>query len=148
MVIGGQERGGSPQQARLDATTPVLLDGTGDRRLRLELLRWLLNPEIDQIDMAVSFIMKSGLALIADHLEAALRRGASVRILTTDYLDITDPDALAALLDLADWPGLARSAGRLEVRVFHDPSVSFHPKAYRSDPRTAQRPVVSWAAPT
>ncbi len=66
---------------------PVLLDGSDDRRLRLELLRWLINPEIDQIDMAVSFIMKSGMNVIAGHLDAALQRGAHIRILTTDYLD-------------------------------------------------------------
>lgn len=130
MASGGQGREASPRDASLDDSTPVLLDGFGDRRLRLELLRWLINPEIDQIDMAVSFIMKSGLALIADHLEAALQRGAHIRVLTTDYLDITDPDALATLLDLADWPAASGSAGRLEVKVFHDPSVSFHPKAY------------------
>lgn len=130
MASGGQGREGGPQDASLDDSTPVLLDGLGDRKLRLELLRWLINPEIDQIDMAVSFIMKSGLALIADHLEAALQRGARIRILTTDYLDITDPDALATLLDLADWPAASGSAGRLAVKVFHDPSMSFHPKAY------------------
>ncbi|MCY3890506.1 MAG: DEAD/DEAH box helicase family protein [bacterium] len=130
MASGGRGREGSPRDAPLDDSTPVLLDGFGDRKLRLELLRWLINSEIDQIDMAVSFIMKSGLALIADHLEAALQRGASIRILTTDYLDITDPDALATLLDLADWPAASGNAGRLEVKVFHDPSMSFHPKAY------------------
>ncbi len=140
MAIESQGRGDSPRNAAADESTPVLFDGFGNRRLRLELLRWLINPEIDRIDMAVSFIMKSGLTLIADHLEAALQRGAHIRILTTDYLDITDPDALAALLDLADWSGadwsgadwagMAAGAGRLEVRVFHDPSVSFHPKAY------------------
>ena len=130
MASGGRWREGSPRDAPLDDSTPVLLDGFGDRKLRLELLRWLINPEIDQIDMAVSFIMKSGLALIADHIEAALQRGARIRILTTDYLDITDPDALATLLDLADWPAAIGSAGRLEVKVFHDPSMSFHPKAY------------------
>lgn len=130
MASGGQGREDSSRDTPLDDSTPVLLDGFGDRRLRLELLRWLINPEIDRIDMAVSFIMKSGLALIADHLEAALQRGAHIRILTTDYLDITDPDALATLLDLADWPVVSGSAGRLEVKVFHDPSMSFHPKAY------------------
>lgn len=130
MAIGSREGEGGFRDTPSGYSTPVLLDGFGDRRLRLELLRWLINPDIDQIDMAVSFIMKSGLALIADHLEAALQRGARIRILTTDYLDITDPDALASLLDLADWAVVGGSAGRLEVKVFHDPSVSFHPKAY------------------
>lgn len=130
MPNGGEARESGPSEESFAIGEPALLDGLGDRKLRLELLRWLINPEIDQIDMAVSFIMKSGLALIADHLEAALQRGAHIRILTTDYLDITDPDALATLLDLADWPRPSGSAGTLEVKVFHDPSVSFHPKAY------------------
>ena len=107
---------------------PVLLDGVGDRHLYLEILRWLINPEIDQIDLAVSFIMKSGVNLIASHLEVALQRGARIRIITTDYLSITDPDALTQLLDLADRPDLGD--GQFQVKVFHDPKVSFHPKAY------------------
>lgn len=130
MPNGGEARESGLGETPFGGGEPVLLDGFGDRKLRLELLRWLINPEIDQVDMAVSFIMKSGLALIADHLEAALQRGAHIRILTTDYLDITDPDALAALLDLAEWAAASGSPGRLEVKVFHDPSVSFHPKAY------------------
>ena len=107
---------------------PILLDGSGDRRLYLEILRWLINPDIDRIDLAVSFIMKSGVNLIADHLEVALLRGARIRLLTTDYLSITDPDALTHLLDLADRPDLDES--QFQVKVFHDPKVSFHPKAY------------------
>ncbi|MCY3578155.1 MAG: DEAD/DEAH box helicase family protein [bacterium] len=107
---------------------PILLDGFGDRHLYLEILRWLINPDIDRIDLAVSFIMKSGVDLIADHLEIALQRGARIRFLTTDYLSITDPDALTRLLDLADRPDLDES--QLQLRVFHDPKVSFHPKAY------------------
>ncbi len=106
----------------------MLLDGVGDHRLSLELMRWLVNPDIDRIDLAVSFIMRSGLEVIAGHLEAALQRGASIRIITTDYLAITDPDALTWLIDLADQPN--PNEGRLLVKVFHDPKVSFHPKAY------------------
>ncbi|MCY4104404.1 MAG: phospholipase D-like domain-containing protein [bacterium] len=57
--------------------------------------------------------------------EDALDRGARVRVLMTDYLAITDPDALTQLADLA-------SGGdrRLEVRLFGGGSAAFHPKAY------------------
>ena len=75
--------------------------------------------------MAVSFVMKSGLARILEPLEDALDRGARVRILTTDYLAITDPDALTRLADLAEDPDRL-----LEVRLFGGGSVAFHPKAY------------------
>ena len=103
---------------------PPLVDGQ-ERSLRLELLRCLRSNVFDRIDLVVSFIMKSGLAIIARPLEDAIERGARARILTTDYLEITDADALARLLDLADSFG-----DRLEVRVFSDASTSFHPKAY------------------
>ncbi|MCY3924498.1 MAG: DEAD/DEAH box helicase family protein [bacterium] len=105
--------------------TPVLLDGSAEGRLLPHLIDRLRDPDLDRIDMAVSFVMKSGLARILQPLEDALDRGAHVRILTTDYLAITDPDALTQLADLA-------SGGdrRLEVRLFGGRSVAFHPKAY------------------
>lgn len=128
MSEGDAGRASAPGGSPFVDGQPLLLDGFDDRHLHLEILRWLINPEIDQVDLAVSFIMKSGVKLIAGHLEAALQRGAWVRIITTDYLSITDPDALTQLLDLADRPDL--SDAQLQVKVFHDPKVSFHPKAY------------------
>ena len=104
---------------------PVLLDGSAEGRLLPHLIDRLRDPDLDRIDMAVSFVMKSGLARILEPLEDALDRGARVRILTTDYLAITDPDALTQLADLAE--GGDR---RLEVRLFSGGSVAFHPKAY------------------
>ncbi len=104
---------------------PVLYDGSEDGRLLPQLLDRLSDRALDRIDMAVSFVMKSGLARILRPLEDALDRGAHVRILTTDYLAITDPDALTQLADLAEDPDR-----RLEVRLFSGGSVAFHPKAY------------------
>jgi superfamily II DNA or RNA helicase/diadenosine tetraphosphate (Ap4A) HIT family hydrolase/HKD family nuclease len=103
---------------------PPLVDGQ-ERTLRLELVACLRSGRFDRIDLVVSFIMKSGLAMISRQLEDAITRGAYARILTTDYFQITDPDALTQLLDLADVLGDA-----LTVRVFHDDTTSFHPKAY------------------
>ena len=104
---------------------PVLFDGSEGGRLLPQLLDRLGDRALDRIDMAVSFVMKSGLARIVGPLEDALDRGAHARILTTDYLAITDPDALTQLADLAE--GADR---RLEVRLFSGGSVAFHPKAY------------------
>ena len=73
---------------------PVLYDGSEDGRLLPRLLDRLGDRALDRIDMAVSFVMKSGLARILGPLEDALDRRAHVRVLTTDYLAITDPDAL------------------------------------------------------
>ncbi len=112
-------------EAGRGGATPVLLDGSAEGRLLPHLIDRLGDPDLDRIDMAVSFVMKSGLARIRGPVEDALDRGARVRILTTDYLAITDPDALTQLADLAE--GGDR---RLEVRLFSGGSVAFHPKAY------------------
>ncbi|NLD75051.1 MAG: DEAD/DEAH box helicase family protein, partial [Acidimicrobiales bacterium] len=67
-----------------------------------------------------------GLNLIARYLDEALERGASVRLLTTDYGLITDASALGFFLDRLG----QHEAGSLAARVFSDPSTSFHPKGY------------------
>jgi len=69
--------------------------------------------------------------------------GAKVRVLTTDYLTVTDPDALARLLDLAEvWPEA------VATRVFQDPATSFHPKAYLFSSADGAAAQPSWAATT
>ncbi len=126
----GAAQAPTPIAGATAAASPELFDGV-DRRLLLELKRCLINERFDRIDLLVSFVMKSGLAAIDSNLESALTRGAAVRVLTTDYLAVTDADALARLLDVAEWCAAADYvAGSLEVRVWHDPRVSFHPKAY------------------
>ena len=95
-------------------------------KLRLELTRCLIREDMDRIDLLVSFVKRSGLGLIAHRIDEALARGAHIRLLTTDYLCITDAAALGFFLDrISDG-----SPGRLEARVFSDPATSFHPKAY------------------
>jgi superfamily II DNA or RNA helicase/HKD family nuclease/predicted house-cleaning noncanonical NTP pyrophosphatase (MazG superfamily) len=71
--------------------------------------------------LAVAFVMRSGTEMLDGALRAALLRGAEIRLLTTDYLDVTEPDALDALLALH---------GKFEARVHSHPRRSFHPKAY------------------
>ena len=112
----------------LEGQSSHLIDGRAGRTLKLELLRCLINPEFNRVDLLVSFIMKSGLRTVLSKLAQSIERGAQVRVLTTDYLQITDADALAQLLDLAETAhGLP---GSIELRVFSDPLTSFHPKAY------------------
>lgn len=119
----------APPDAATGAPATELFDARREEsRLKLELLRCLRAEAFDRIDLVVSFIMRSGLDLILDRLEDAVARGARARVLTTDYLDVTDPDALAQLLDLQE---ATRSGhGSLEARVWQDRSGSFHPKAY------------------
>ena len=63
-----------------------------------------------RIDITVSFIRYSGLRLILDALIDALDRGVEMRILTEDYLNVTEPMALRHLL-------LLQEAGA-DVRIF------------------------------
>lgn len=55
-----------------------------------------------EIEIAVSFIQPSGINLLFNPLLEALVSGASVTILTSDYLDITHPIALRHLMILAE----------------------------------------------
>ncbi|MBA1443385.1 MAG: DEAD/DEAH box helicase family protein [Chromatiales bacterium] len=76
-----------------------------------------------EIDITVAFIRQSGLDLIFDALRDAMGRSTVIRVLTSDYLDVTEPQALRRLMLLAE-----RGA---DVRLFStagDPS--FHIKSY------------------
>lgn len=73
------------------------------------------------VDFCVAFIQLSGLRLLEEHLRDLLSRGCRLRILTGDYMDVTDPQALQGLLDLD---------GNIDLRVFEARRVSFHPKSY------------------
>ncbi len=69
----------------------------------------------------VSFMMVSGLELILPSLQRSLDKGTQIKILTGDYLYITQPDALSRLDELV---------GDIELRLWKSHGVSFHPKAY------------------
>lgn len=79
----------------------------------------------NQADLAVAFIKTTGLRLLWSDLQAMAEAGGvnRVRVLTSDYLDITDPEALRLLL-------LLQESGA-EVRVYTTQNQgSFHLKAY------------------
>lgn len=87
-----------------------------------------------------AFVQESGLRRIRQSLDAALRTGARVRLLTGDYLNITQASALEMLLDwLANWPEAddeeAVRRGVLEARIVEVERLpgrtrSFHPKSW------------------
>ena len=85
------------------------------------------------VDVVVAFVKPSGTQLLWPRLAEVLDRGGRVRLLTGDYLGITEPSALVELLNLAE-----RDGGTLELRVFNtsapgfssDLPRAFHPKAY------------------
>jgi len=51
-------------------------------------------------DICVAFTLRSGIELLQEDLQELLDRRGRLRLLTGDYLDATDPDALARLTDL------------------------------------------------
>jgi superfamily II DNA or RNA helicase/diadenosine tetraphosphate (Ap4A) HIT family hydrolase/HKD family nuclease len=103
---------------------PELLSTGGDRPLSRYLSADLAHAT--ELDAAVAFVLKSGVDRIYDYLEELLARNGRLRLLAGDYLDITDPDALRQLMDLA----VAHPGARVELRVYETAGVSFHPKAY------------------
>ena len=80
-----------------------------------------------RVQMAVAFILMSGVEYLGPHVRDLLDRGGTAEILTGDYLGVSDPDALQALLDLGEQ---ADAKSRLALRVFEARELSFHPKAY------------------
>lgn len=97
---------------------------TGDQGVDRQLL-YQLNMCINKankIDVIVSFLMTSGVKLLIKQLKRAVNRGARLRILTGNYLGITQPEALYLLRrELGD---------DFQLRMYNDSTRSFHPKAY------------------
>jgi superfamily II DNA or RNA helicase/diadenosine tetraphosphate (Ap4A) HIT family hydrolase len=76
-------------------------------------------------DLAVAFVLETGFSLLEAHLDDLLDRGGRLRLLTGDYLGVTEPNVLLHLLDLRE-----RHPERTELCVFESAGGSFHPKSY------------------
>ena len=78
------------------------------------------------IEIAVSFIRMSGLSLIIQDIEDAMNseeRNVKLSLLTSDYMNITEPQALKRLMLLKE-----RGA---EIQIFESKqATSFHLKSY------------------
>lgn len=126
VVSGGLQAGRIHQVVERNATAAAsarhLICG-GDDPLLPHLLTHL--DSCCRADIVVAFILESGIDLLEEHFKDLLNRGGQIRLLTGDYLGITDPRALYRLADLQ-----AAAMGRFDTRVFETCGVSFHPKAY------------------
>lgn len=97
---------------------------TGDRDRRMYLYYQLVGSlrKAVSVDIIVSFLMESGVKMLLEELESALNRGARIRILTGNYLGITQPSALYLI---------KRKLGdRVDLRFYNEKNRSFHPKSY------------------
>ncbi|WP_053985670.1 DEAD/DEAH box helicase family protein [Niameybacter massiliensis] len=74
------------------------------------------------IDIIVSFLMESGVKLLLGDLKEAINRGVKIRLLTGNYLHITEPSALYLIREAL--------GERLDLRLYNVQNKSFHPKAY------------------
>src|SRR5690606_36667161 len=76
------------------------------------------------IYIVTSFVMRSGVALLAPHLKEAAERGAEIKVLAGDYLYVTQPEGLRLLCGIHP---------NIEARLWRSRGMSFHPKAYLFD---------------
>ena len=97
---------------------------TGGQDKRMYLYYQLLNSlkRADSVDIVVSFMMESGVRMLLGELDNALKRGAKIRILTGNYLGITQPSALYLIKH--------KLGEQVDLRFYNEKNRSFHPKSY------------------
>ncbi len=123
---------------------PLVTGGEDDPFLRAPLLP--LFEVAERIAIVTAFAQESGVRRIEPYLQrATLGSRSEVRLVTGDYLEITQVSALERLLDLQAASQLAddddadddeAARGRMEVRVVEVEQLpgrtrSFHPKSWR-----------------
>ena len=104
----------------IEPTNVMTGDDRRERFLLYQLKMSIANAK--KIDIIVSFLMESGVRMILKDLKIALERGAKIRLLTGNYLGITQPSALYLIKkELGE---------QIDLRFYNDKERSFHPKAY------------------
>ena len=97
---------------------------TGDSNRVVQLYYQLINSirTAKKIDIVVSFLMESGVKMLLKELRKAIDNGVKIRLLTGNYLGITQPSALYLI---------KHELGNLvDLRFYNEKNRSFHPKAY------------------
>jgi len=92
-----------------------------------------LSADAKGIYLLLAFIRTSGVDEIFPALSAAVQAGADLKILTGDYLWITEPDALTRLLTLGP---------QVEIRLWHTDGQAFHPKAFLFESETTLHVII------
>lgn len=105
--------------SKLPFTEPALI--TNDDRSNLFIELKAAFAECEFFELNVAFISYSGLQIMLDLLKAADDRGVKGRIITSTYLNFTDPKALKKILSFSN----------IELRIFISKRTQgFHPKSY------------------
>jgi superfamily II DNA or RNA helicase/HKD family nuclease len=120
-VLASLAEAGRPHRAGPDiplSEHDLLVNARGEPQLAAELKKELASA--DRVDLIVAFVRWYGVRLVIDELQAAIDRGAEVRLLTTTYTGSTEAEALERL----------RALG-VQVRVSYDTQVTrLHAKAW------------------
>lgn len=102
-------------------STDVMTGGQNRQRMLYYQLKKSIQ-RAESIDMIVSFLMESGVKLILEDLRAAIERGIKIRLLTGNYLGITQPSALYLIKK--------EFGEKIDLRFYNEMERSFHPKSY------------------
>lgn len=98
------------------------MTGGADKRMYLYYQLADSIKKADSVDIIVSFLMESGVKMLLGELDNALKRGAKIRILTGNYLGITQPSALYLIKH--------KLGDQIDLRFYNEKNRSFHPKSY------------------
>ena len=98
------------------------MTGGADKRMYLYYQLADSKKKADSVDIIVSFLMESGVKMLLGELDNALKRGAKIRILTGNYLGITQPSALYLIKH--------KLGDQVDLRFYNEKNRSFHPKSY------------------
>ncbi len=116
---------GTPR-LKIDEATGIFRSDvtTGDHDRQMFLYYQLLQgcKKARGIDIIVSFLMESGVRMLLETLKEAADRGAEIRILTGNYLGITQPSALYLIKQ--------QLRDHVDLRFYNEKDRSFHPKSY------------------
>ncbi|MBS6005976.1 MAG: DEAD/DEAH box helicase family protein [Clostridium baratii] len=75
-----------------------------------------------KVDIIVAFLMESGVKLLKKDIEEAVKNNCQIRILTGNYLGITQPQALYLMKEIL--------GDNANMAFYKEKNRSFHPKAY------------------
>lgn len=98
--------------------TPQFVSNSNGNKVLTEIESEL--RECSSMLMSVAFITKGGITPLQGVLKELEAKNVPGKILTTDYLTFSDPEALDTLAGLKN----------LEVRMFRTDKVGFHTKGY------------------